>query len=134
MLRREILLWHLITQQRHPHIQPLIGITNSEFPNTRMVAPWQDNGNISDFVQKPAAAQTNRLRLVRFSSCSGIHCSQSLKFNEAGTSMFCTSVPSQSRASGSPRRSQMCTCLTNPTFSSCLHLTLSGKCFGRSGR
>lgn len=68
MLRREILLWNLITQQQHPHILPLIGITDSQFPSIKMVAPWQENGNLSDYVQQPAATKINRLRLVSFVS------------------------------------------------------------------
>src|SRR6202167_5702746 len=68
MLRREILLWNLITQQNHPHILPLIGITDSTFPLIKTVAPWQENGNLSEYVKKPIGAKTNRLRLVCFLS------------------------------------------------------------------
>jgi serine/threonine protein kinase len=70
MLRREILLWDLITRQHHPHILPLIGITDSQFPYVKMVSPWQENGKLSDYVQQPGAAKINRLRLVSFLSYS----------------------------------------------------------------
>jgi len=73
MLRREILLWNLITQQRHPHILPLIGIIDSQFPQAvKMVAPWQEHGDLLEYVKKPNTKVINRLRLVCLLSYSGI--------------------------------------------------------------
>lgn len=89
MLRREILLWDLITQRHQPHILPLIGLMDSQFPLIKMVAPWQENGNLSNFVQPPLATTINRLRLVCFLVFRRFRL---LICYEAGTIMFCSSV------------------------------------------
>jgi hypothetical protein len=61
---REILMWRQLTQLKHPNILPLIGITSSRLPDLKIVAPWQENGSLRDYVKQPQAAQINRLRLV----------------------------------------------------------------------
>ena len=61
---REILMWRQLTQLKHPNILPLIGITSSRLPDLKIVAPWQENGSLRDYVKQPQAARINRLRLV----------------------------------------------------------------------
>ncbi|KIM79496.1 hypothetical protein PILCRDRAFT_823402 [Piloderma croceum F 1598] len=64
MLRRQIVLWTVITQKHHPHILPLIGIADSKFPLIKIVTPWQKHGSLSNYVRQPSADKINRLRLL----------------------------------------------------------------------
>ena len=70
MLRREILLWNLLSPQHHPYISPLIEVM---VPYIKMVAPWQENGKLSDYVQQPGATRVNRLKLVSVLSSGVSH-------------------------------------------------------------
>jgi len=72
----EINVW---AELKHPHILPFFGIVTDQGQHIQMVSPWQDNGNVLDYVKNTPEA--NRIHLLSgaakgleyLHSCNVIH-------------------------------------------------------------
>lgn len=64
-LRREILLWSIVSAHHHPGILPLLGTTDRSMRKAMMVAPWMKNGDLRSYISQDANANVNRLHIVR---------------------------------------------------------------------